>query len=164
MVTETADAQARLHGPELGYDLLSALRKIVSYISEHSKRIKRESGLTVPQLMVLKTIGDLRHEQVTIHAVADTVHLTDATVSRIVERLVRAGNVIRERDKQDRRKVCLTLSEAGMAKYRSMPTPLHEDFLIRFAELEAAKRAEIMACLESLAELMGEDNGDEGDF
>ena len=40
-------------------EVLTSIRQIVRRISEHSKYLSREVGLTVPQLMCLKAIGEM---------------------------------------------------------------------------------------------------------
>ncbi len=44
---------------EIAHEVLRTIRQIVRKISEHSKSLYREVGLTVPQLMCLKAIGEL---------------------------------------------------------------------------------------------------------
>ena len=44
---------------EIAHEVLRSIRQIVRRISEYSRQLSREVGLTVPQLMCLKAIGDL---------------------------------------------------------------------------------------------------------
>lgn len=142
---------------KIAHDVLRAIRRIVRRISEHSKSMSRDIGLTIPQLVCLKAIGEMTDEgieEVTAGMVGKQIQLSPATVSRIIDRLVRAGLIARERRARDRRKVCLSLTDAGEERYQSLPTPLHEQFVSRLMELEPRDRLELLNALERITELM----------
>ncbi len=138
--------------------VLRAIRRVVRRISEHSRYLAREVGLTVPQLLCLKAIGDLDQSEgepeITVAMVSKRVQLGAPTVSRIVDRLVRAQLVVRERRAQDRRKVCLSLTPAGLERYQTLPTPLQETFVSRFASLTDARRSAILSALDDVSAMM----------
>lgn len=139
--------------------IVRTIRQLVRCISEHSRYLSREVGLTVPQLFTLKAIGALEEELaggdvVTVAAVARRVHLSAGTVSRILDRLARAGLISRERSTGDRRRVSLTLTAAGLERYQTLPVPLQERFVERLAELPVAERDRLLASLRTVAELM----------
>jgi DNA-binding MarR family transcriptional regulator len=141
---------------QIAHDVLRTIRQIVRKVSEHSKAMYQEMGLTVPQLMCLKAIGDLEEEsdEVTVVMVAKQLDLSPATVSRIVDRLTRANLVTRERRAKDRRKVCLSLTAAGLERFQTLPIPLQEMFVRRLTDLPAKERTVLLASLRHIAELM----------
>lgn len=145
-----------LDGTDKAHEVLMAIRQVVRRISEHSKYLSREVGLTVPQLLCLKAIGEMEAtcDELTVVMVSKRVQLSAATVSRIIDRLVRAGLVIRERRSKDRRRVCLTLSPAGADQFQSLPTLLQEKFVARFEALDEAHQLSIMNSLSLITELM----------
>jgi len=134
--------------------VLREIRRIVRRISQHSKHLARESGLTVPRLLCLKAIGDLEEQDVTITVVGQHVQLSAATVSRIIDSLEAAGLVQRERTAKDRRKVRLSLTPAGYERYLTLPAPLQEEFVSRLMALNAAERAKLLDALRQVNELM----------
>lgn len=142
---------------DVAHEVLTSIRQIVKCISGHSKRLSRDVGLTVPQLMCLKAIGELegRVDEVNVILVGKRVYISQATVSRIIERLVRAGLVHRERSTIDRRRVRLSLTHAGLEQYRALPTPLQEKFIERLDALPVTEREQILSTLRRVAELMG---------
>lgn len=142
---------------EVTHDVLRAIRQIVRRISQYSRYLSREVGLTVPQLICLKAVGELEQgeREATIAQVSKQVHLSPATVSRVVHRLVVADLVARERQAQDRRKVCLSLTPAGQARFRSLPVPLQEEFVERLMKLAAGERLALLGSLQRISELMG---------
>lgn len=141
---------------QIAHDVLRSIRQIVRRISEHSKTLSREVGLTVPQLMCLKAVGELleAQEETTVAAVAARVGLSAPTVSRIVDRLVRAGLVDRERGVQDRRRVVLTLTSTGRLRFDALPIPLHEQFVSRFQQLPVDERQQLVTSLLRITQLM----------
>ncbi len=138
-------------------EVLRAIRRIVRRISEHSRYLSREVGLTVPQLLCAKAIGRLEESnesEITVAMIGETVQLGAPTVSRIVDRLVRAGLVTRDRKAKDRRKVCLSLTPAGLERYQTLPKPLQDTFLARFDALSESRRASIISALTDVIEMM----------
>lgn len=141
---------------EIAHEVLRSIRQIVRRISEYSRQLSREVGLTVPQLMCLKAIGELEdlEDEISVVMVGTRVHLSSATVSRIVDRLVRTGLVTRERRSNDRRKVCLSLTAAGLERYQTLPTPLQEQFVDRLMSLQESDRLALLAALRRITGLM----------
>ncbi len=93
-------------------------------------------------------------EEITVARVSETVQLSAATVSRILERLVRAGLIVRERGTKDRRKVALSLTSSGKARLERLPTPLQDQFVRRLAELPDDARVELLAQLQCVVAMM----------
>lgn len=90
----------------------------------------------------------------TVAKVANSVQLSTATVSRLLDRLEAAGLVLRQRTSRDRRKVCLTLTTDGRRRLRKIPTPLHEQFLERLTRLRRTEQRAMLDCLEQIVEMM----------
>jgi len=138
-----------------GFQILRAIRRIIRRTSEHSRNVGKHSGISVPQMLCLKAIADFPPDaEVTVVMVATAVQLSAATVSRILDRLEKVGLILRERRSTDRRKVCLSLTEAGQRKLDDLPTPLHEQFLERLDRLDPVERLGLLKALERIVELM----------
>ncbi len=69
-------------------------------------------GLTVPQFFVLRSISP-PGQQCTMSALADDTLQRSATMTGIVDRLVKMALVTRRRDVRDRRQVLVELTAAG---------------------------------------------------
>lgn len=110
----------------------------------------------MPQVVCLRAIEKLAMPGVgiTVAEISETVQLSPATVSRIVERLTSSGMVARERNTTDRRKVCISLTETGRGRLANLPPPLQETFLQRLDELELGQRKELLTSLRLLVDLM----------
>lgn len=142
--------------------MLTSIRRIVRRISEHSRHLSRVAGLTVPQLMCLKAIGELEttESEITVAMVGHRVQLAPATVSRIIDRMTRAGLVVRERRAKDRRKVCLSLTAAGLERFQTLPEPLQEQFIARLMALPEQEREGLLHSLRRIVELMDAEDMD----
>ena len=136
-------------------EILRALRRIIRKISEHSRQLSRDAGLTVPQLLCLRAIGDADPQaEVTVASVSAAVQLSPATVSRILDRMENSGLIVRERRSDDRRKVGLSLTDAGRQKAENVPTPLQEQFSQRLQALPDHEQAQLLGTLQKIVEMM----------
>jgi DNA-binding MarR family transcriptional regulator len=141
---------------DISEQVLRSIRRIIRRTSEHSRQVARETGLTIPQALCLRAIAELNGEgEATVAKVSDAVQLASATVSRILDRMEEAELIVRERRSKDRRKVCLTLTDAGAQRLRDLPPPLQGQFVERLVCLPEAEQRELLLALEKVVELMG---------
>lgn len=147
---------------QVAEEVLRSLRRILKRVSAHSKSLSANVGLTLPQLLCLKAIGELSEgdDELSLAEASQAVQLSAPTVSRIIDRLERAGLVVRVRAKRDRRKVKLGLTEAGRELYANLPVPLQDEFMSRLMKLEAEERAGLLSSLQRITELMDADELD----
>ncbi len=147
---------------DVAQDILRSIRQLIRGISIHSKQLLHSIGLTVPQLICLRSIHELdtAHDGVTVMQVSQRVQLSPPTVSRIVDRLSAAGLVVRERSVTDRRKVSISLTPAGLDRVQTAPSPLQETFLRALEQLQLEERLELLAALKRVVVLMNADELD----
>lgn len=79
-------------------------------------RAEREHDLSVPQFRTLAFLS--RHPGSSLSAAAEFIGLTLPTMSVLVDGLVQRGLVDRTTDQHDRRRVLLTLTDAGAQQHR----------------------------------------------
>lgn len=137
-----------------GNDILRAIRRIIRSVALQSKRLSRETGLTLPQILCLRAIADAPNQELTGAALSEQVQLSPATISGIIDRLERAGLVLRQRWATDRRKVSASLTAQGRERLATLPVPLQEKVLERIIGLTPEQRQELMDSLDLLVELM----------
>ncbi|TCT10026.1 DNA-binding MarR family transcriptional regulator [Tepidamorphus gemmatus] len=138
--------------PSEAQDVLRAIRRIIRAVDIHSKRVARQSGLTLPQLVVLLAIRDLG--EVTTRTIAAHASLSQATVTTILDNLEPRGLVVRDRSLRDRRIVHPRLTESGRAVLSSAPPVMREAFTAAFAALTPETRQTIVTSFEMVATLM----------
>jgi DNA-binding MarR family transcriptional regulator len=143
----TAEDEATAH------EMLRAIRRILRRVALHSRGMSRDLGLTLPQVLVLRAIGESGGAP-TARDVAARVQLSPATVSGILDRVERLGLLARARSTTDRRRVLLTLTERGRERIRDTPAPLQEEFAARVGGLPASEQRELLRSLEKVVELL----------
>ena len=134
--------------------ILRAIRRIVRAVDLHSRALRKDAGLNVPQLLTLEAIEGAPRQPVLASQLVGQVGVSPGTMSGIIDRLVREGLVIRTRDKVDRRRVQLTLSPAGRERVAGAPVLLQTRVTEQLARLPAHERAEILNVLERVGALM----------
>jgi DNA-binding MarR family transcriptional regulator len=139
----------------LEYDLsakvVTALRKIMRAVDLYSRSLVQQHGLTVPQLVLMREIGNGSR---TLSDISRNVSLSNATVTGIVDRLEKTGLVMRERDGSDRRQVMVHLTEHGISRLNSAPPLLQETFLTKLDGLKDWERSQILSVLQRVASMM----------
>ena len=133
-------------------EVLVLIRRIIRAADLRSKQLGKLTGLTAPQLLVLRSIGDTTNT--TMSAVAQSISLSQATVTSIVDRLEKRGLVQRIRSEDDKRKTYLVMTESGQEVMLTAPTPLQETFVERFDGLSDWEQHLIMASLAKVADMM----------
>lgn len=137
---------------DLQDEVLVSLRRIIRATDLHSRKLGKETGLTAPQLVIIKAVGSLTEP--TVSDVAKAVSLSLATVTTILNRLETNQLVQRTRSKVDRRQVIVTLTPSGEALRLQAPKPLQDRFVDRFTKLESWEQHHIVAALERVATMM----------
>jgi len=80
-------------------------------LNKRSRRLLAEAGVTAPQRFLLKVVG--MRPGCSPGQLARFLHVTPATVTRVVQRMESAGLVRREPDPEDSRRVRLHLTPKG---------------------------------------------------
>ena len=147
---DTNDEQCR--------NLLIALRKIIQAIDRHSINLKRNFGLTGPQLIILQSIS--AQDKVSVTQLSKNVSLSQATVTDITKRLETRGYITRKRSQDDKRKTNIALTENGKAILNTVPPLLQEQFTDRFSKLESWEQLMIESSFERVVSMMSAENID----
>ena len=137
---------------------LVAMRRILRATETSARALARETGLTMPQLMVLEHLRDGAESTPT--RIAQSVGVAQATATALIEKLEARGMVLRRRGESDRRQYWLSLTETGAAALDASPDPLQRRFAERFAKLDDWEKAMLVASLERVAHMLAPDTAD----
>jgi DNA-binding MarR family transcriptional regulator len=107
--------------------------------------------MSVPQYRTLAFV--YRNEGASLSEVGDHIGLTLPTMSLLVDGLVARGLVSRRTDPEDRRRMTLTLTEAGRARLESARAATMANLEERLRQLSASDRATITTAMRMLSEL-----------
>ncbi len=138
--------------------IVTAIRQIIRAVDMQSRQLFEEHGLTGPQLAVLQETQRLGPASPT--ALARGVHLSQATVTGILQRLQRRELVSRESSMDDRRSVMVSITAAGEALLAASPSQLQDRFRDALSSLPSWERLQILATLQRVASLMDADTID----
>tara|TARA_R110002020_G_scaffold41276_37_gene121786 strand:+ start:1888 stop:2451 length:564 start_codon:yes stop_codon:yes gene_type:complete len=134
---------------------LTAMRKILRTTELNSKRLTQETGLT-PSLLIFMHMLDDEREQ-TAGYVASRMGITQATTTALMHKLESQGMIQRRKGETDRRQVWLSLTEAGRKVLQIAPDGVHARFRDQFAALADWEQAMLVAALERVAAMLGND-------
>lgn len=139
-------------------EVLVSLRQIIRAIDLHSKKLSKDSGLTGPQLILMRSIRELG--EVTIRQLSTHTNMSPATATTILDRLERNGLAERVRSTTDKRKVHANLTEKGRLLLNSAPLPLQESFINKFHNLEEWEQSLLLSSVQRIAHMMNAESYD----
>lgn len=103
--------------------IILALRQIMQQMDHHSRRLDKQYGITVPQLMCLYEIYE--KGAMTLSVLSKNVHLSTSTLVGVIDRLEEKHFVRRRRDKNDRRMIFIDITDKGREFVGTAPQLLH---------------------------------------
>lgn len=138
----------------IAYDrrILTAIRRIIRSVDIYSHKLGFTCGVTVPQLSCLLRI--VEEGPLPLKNLASAVDLSSSTLVGIVDRLEHKGLVRRSRSTEDRRRVLITATEAGVILASESPSPLQDRLAAALEDLPELERAAITLSMERIVELM----------
>jgi DNA-binding MarR family transcriptional regulator len=137
---------------------LIALRRILRATELFGRNLKQSVGVTAAQLRVLQIIAE--RGQATAKEISVRMRVSQATVTSLVDKLVREGMVLREKSAQDRRQTNIHVTPKGRLTLTEAPDPLQQRFVRNFDALEDWEQALLVASLERVAAMLDADDLD----
>lgn len=138
------------HG-DLGDQVIVALRRVIRAVDLHSRTLVESHGLTGPQALILKV---LQNGSLSAGELANRVSLSQGTVTDILNRLEQRALIKRIRDTEDRRRVFVEATDAGMSLLKRSPPLLQESFVQRFNNLQKWEQTQLLSSLQRIAAMM----------
>lgn len=137
-------------------EIIDNLRRVFQAINEQSKKAKRRTGLTGPQLWAIKTIA--QEEPLMVSQIARRMYLHPATVVGILNRLEKQGLALRIRSTEDRRVVMVKLTTQGHAVLNKAPEVAQGLLVSGLEKLGAMKLRHIAEGLNQMVDILGVQN------
>ena len=116
-------------------DILIKIRKIVRSVDIESKKIQKEHGVSIPQVLCLNFLRESDNYQTTQGELRKFLNLNPSTVSGIINRLEKKGYLARLPKTGDKRVVNIALTSAGDKLLSTMPSLLHEQLSEKLLQL-----------------------------
>lgn len=135
-------------------EILVKLRKIIRSINLESKKIEKDHGISIPQLLCLQYLSEQEDYQSIASQIKKYLMLNPSTVSGIVSRLENKGLVAKLPNPEDRRAAFITLTAKGAEVLEKSPTTLQEKLTGRLATLSENEIGELEKNIDLLVHLM----------
>lgn len=103
--------------------IIIALRKMMQQMDYYSRKLNKQYGLTVPQIICLSEIYE--NGMMTISSLSKKVFLSMSTLVGVIDRLEEKELVKRTRDLKDRRTIYIGSTEKGRDFVAASPYLLH---------------------------------------
>jgi DNA-binding MarR family transcriptional regulator len=129
---------------QLGY----WLRALSNLVSEGFAERLQKHDVSVPQWVVLRCLFDM--ENAPLNELASTIGVDNGALSRMIERLVQKGLIVRETDPTNRRTVRLRLTDTGQQLVPVLAMEADENDESFFGVVSAAERRQLMETVRTL--------------
>jgi DNA-binding MarR family transcriptional regulator len=151
------DDKAPQGGLELGYlasDLSFVSRVLRAHIRSLNAGFYRENEMVSGSVALLSLIG--LNPGISQNDLAGAVVLKKSAVTKIIGEMERAGLVLREKARADRRFNALHLTDAGQERWRELQTEMRRQQDRLMTPLTVTERAELFALLGRLIQHYGD--------
>lgn len=135
-------------------EILIKIRKIVRSIDIESKKIQREYGVSIPQVLCLSYLYNSTDFQSVQGDIRRFLNLNSSTVSGIIDRLEKKGLLARLPKSGDKRIVNITLTAAGYKLITTIPSLLHDRLSEKLSKLDQQKLNKIEESLDVLVSML----------
>lgn len=149
-----SEAKNRKRHPDefLCEQVLVSVRRIIRAVDLQSRMLLQQHGLTGPQLAVLKMLSEMG--EVSVGQLATRVHLSQGTVTGILDRLSRREFVHRQRSGVDKRRMLVQVTPKAAQVIRDAPSLLQEHFVREFSKLADWEKSQILSSLQRIVAMM----------
>ena len=135
-------------------EVIIKIRQIVRSINLESKKIQKEYGVSIPQVLCLSYIREAPNFQTTQKNIRNYLNLNASTVTGIINRLEKKGYIARLPKLGDRRITSITLTVAGQKLLDRLPSLMQEQLMEKISELPPEKVNHINSGLDELINLL----------
>ncbi|WP_439182817.1 MarR family winged helix-turn-helix transcriptional regulator [Carboxylicivirga taeanensis] len=135
-------------------EILIKIRKIVRSIDIESKKIQKEYGVSIPQVLCLNFLKSSPNYQATQSDIRKFVNLNSSTVSGIINRLEKKGYLARLPKAGDKRVANIVLTSSGDELLKLIPPLLHEQLSTQLQGLDNEQLVLLEKGLDTLVSIL----------
>jgi DNA-binding MarR family transcriptional regulator len=137
---------------QVSLDILRSIRRIVRRVEAVSAELEATHNITIPQFLCLHAMA--REGRMTQAELSRDIRLSASTLVGVIDRLEAKGLATRQRDPEDRRRIYIVPTAAGLAIQRTAPEPLQLQLERGLDGLSESERQTIAASLDRLVHLL----------
>ncbi|MHB8121365.1 MAG: MarR family winged helix-turn-helix transcriptional regulator [Desulfuromonadaceae bacterium] len=134
-------------------DIIDDIRRTFQVLTEQSRKIEHKTGLTGPQLWVVKMLNN--ESPMKVSELARRMYLHPATMVGLLDRLEAKGLVQRTRSAKDRRVVHIDLTEQGRHVVKESPEVVQSLLVLGLEGLADQELKRISDGLEHVVKIIG---------
>lgn len=131
-------------------NVLINIRKIVRSLNLESKRIQKEYGISIPQLLCLTYLSEQESYQSTVTSLARYLNLNLSTMTGIINRLEKKGLVARLPKGKDKRVTPVSITSKGSNMLKNSPELIHDQLSRKLKQLPEEDLRHIDKALDML--------------
>lgn len=106
---------------QLSLEVLKKFRIIYGSVRQHFRDVEKTCGVSGSQLWIMQEITNT--SGIGVSELAERLSIHQSTCSQLVEKLVTRKLIIKERSREDQRRVGLRLSDAAVKLIKNAPGP-----------------------------------------
>ena len=135
-------------------DILIDIRKIVRSINLESKRVQKDFGISIPQLLCLGHIDRAAEKVATHNELMKLLSLNSSTITGIINRLEKKGMVKRLPKIGDRRVTYIRITDQGSEIVSKSPDILHDQLITKIKSLPLSTQKKVKDALNIIVQAM----------
>ncbi|MBT8317460.1 MAG: MarR family transcriptional regulator [Lutibacter sp.] len=135
-------------------DILIKLRKIVRSVNLESKRVEKEQGVSIPQLLCLQYLAEQEDYRTNAAKLKTFLNLNASTISGILRRLERKGFVAKLPNASDKRVTLISLTTVGLELLQNAPITFQQKLSKKLQALPPEKLQTIIDGIDILTNIM----------
>jgi DNA-binding MarR family transcriptional regulator len=135
-------------------DILVQIRQIVRSINLESKRIEKEYGISIPQLLCLDFLNGKETFQASHKEIKGFLKLNASTVTGIISRLESKGLVARLPKRDDKRVGLIAITANGVKMIKNTPEPLHQQLSSKLKMLPPEALNKLQTSFETIIDFL----------
>lgn len=141
-------------------DILVQIRQIVRSVNLESKRIEKEYGISIPQLLCLDFLSRKENFQSSHKGIKDFLKLNASTVTGIISRLESKGLVARLPKRDDKRVGLIVITANGVKLLNETPEPLHQQLSSKLKQLSPEALFKLQTSFDTIIDFLNIENVD----
>jgi DNA-binding MarR family transcriptional regulator len=135
-------------------NILIKIRRIVRSINLESKKVQKDFGVSIPQILCLEFLKASPGYQATQRSIRDHLNLNSSTVTGIIGRLEKKGFLARLPKSGDKRVMHITLTSSGDTLLEQTPDLFQQRLDERLKRLPSEELDRIGSALDLLIEML----------
>jgi DNA-binding MarR family transcriptional regulator len=143
---------------EANTEILIKIRRIIRSINLESKRVFKEYGVSIPQVLCLSYLKSRANNMANHKDIASYLNLNSSTLTGIIQRLEKKGLIAKLPKGDDKRQSNIALTAKGDELLKHIPPLMHQQISKKLQTLSLDEIQRIHEALDKLIALLGVEN------